>query len=872
MSTKPTDDDGEAHQPTPTAQRSEGGGPDGPKIPDPHVNRREMLKITGAAAGAAAIGTGTASADSVDSDVDYPAYTFTNKSVAAWAHGVIGWGDEELDDPTADETNLHLQAQSEAEWYAEAATISDNFTVDMRPVAHIDARDGIANAYQDGEGSSDGYDRVLDRIAGYYATREQNEINAGLRVLTNFAHICSAAMANDGVDDALLTLHCEREDSDDHALGVVSNDFTETSFELLDGSDFETRVPHIEFYEPAEDGLGDKIGETMLTPSAIMDAEGDEWHEVEIDFGLDPETITTSGSWNLQNLPDYEDDDGDLEFPGIGSVFHMGEWVERIQRIDDERASVQANYDEDLVDTLYEAFDEGDADPSDIRGSVGMARHMGGTEDAQADSYRIALLMQLGLDQADLDGVASMTVNIDGATGRNVETDGSTRNVFATDIVTDREAEGLLYARETPEQGYVTGETYNVPLVYHYAGDDVFRAYSVPGMDLQFELDLSGDQRRFDVHETENEVAIGNDSVQFFDLDDGTELWDSNEINNPYQPSIGPERVFVGRSDGVTALNKDDGSVAWSEDLDGNTDGVQYDPVNEVLYANSTETMFKLDPTNGSEIDSVAGPQSNLVDVTSDGEYIVNVYSTGPDLVVYDNDLNELWSATPTDLEEDLTFVEEEGLVVVPCGDTVEAFDLETGNTEWTIQTDNVRKLSMLTTDQLLTVEYDSGDAIRYDTTDQSQIDSHNIPEGFGGRLLASPDTGGDGLLEGALFFDASEGEELQLTSGTVEIVEQTDRDGEEVEQSDVHTPEHDTNNVEEWTETVEKHTTVYEETIVNEYDQGDGGGGDWWPSAPSAPSVDDFGSQLAGLVVLAVIVVSVIWSVVSDAVPFLGN
>ena len=44
MSTKQTDDGG-AHQPTPTAQRSDGGGPE---IPNPRVNRREMLKITGA--------------------------------------------------------------------------------------------------------------------------------------------------------------------------------------------------------------------------------------------------------------------------------------------------------------------------------------------------------------------------------------------------------------------------------------------------------------------------------------------------------------------------------------------------------------------------------------------------------------------------------------------------------------------------------------------------------------------------------------------------------------------------------------------------------------------------------------------------------
>ena len=51
-----------------------------------------------------------------------------------------------------------------------------------------------------------------------------------------------------------------------------------------------------------------------------------------------------------------------------------------------------------------------------------------------------------------------------------------------------------------------------------------------------------------------------------------------------------------------------------------------------------------------------------------------------------------------------------------------------------------------------------------------------------------------------------------------------------------------------------------------------DDDGAAWWPSAPSAPSVDDFGSQLAGIVVIAAIVVSVVWSVVSDAVPILGN
>ena len=186
MSTTPTDDDVEAHQPTPTAQRSDGGGPE---IPNPMVNRRGMLRITGAAAGAATVGAGTASADT-DTDVDYPDYTFEAADVGSFSHGVFSWGDEELDEPTADETNLHLQAQNEAGWYDDVATVSDNYFGDMRPVAHIDARDGIANAYEDGEGSSGGYDRALDRISQYYAARHQNEINFGLRVLVNFSHIC----------------------------------------------------------------------------------------------------------------------------------------------------------------------------------------------------------------------------------------------------------------------------------------------------------------------------------------------------------------------------------------------------------------------------------------------------------------------------------------------------------------------------------------------------------------------------------------------------------------------------------------------------------------------------------------------------------
>ena len=59
-------------------------------------------------------------------------------------------------------------------------------------------------------------------------------------------------------------------------------------------------------------------------------------------------------------------------------------------------------------------------------------------------------------------------------------------------------------------------------------------------------------------------------------------------------------------------------------------------------------------------------------------------------------------------------------------------------------------------------------------------------------------------------------------------------------------------------------------EDLEDALEDDDGAG--WWPSAPSAPSVDDFGSQLAGIAVLALIVISVVWSVVSDAVPFLGN
>ncbi|MFC7115844.1 hypothetical protein ACFQH2_14035 [Natronoarchaeum sp. GCM10025703] len=48
-----------------------------------------------------------------------------------------------------------------------------------------------------------------------------------------------------------------------------------------------------------------------------------------------------------------------------------------------------------------------------------------------------------------------------------------------------------------------------------------------------------------------------------------------------------------------------------------------------------------------------------------------------------------------------------------------------------------------------------------------------------------------------------------------------------------------------------------------------DDDGGAWLPGVPSAP---DLSGSFAGIAVIGVVVVSVIWGVLSDAIPFLGN
>ena len=433
-----------------------------------------------------------------------------------------------------------------------------------------------------------------------------------------------------------------------------------------------------------------------------------------------------------------------------------------------------------------------------------------------------------------------MTVNIDGATGRNVVREDNTRNIFPADFEEIEDAEGLLYARETPEQGYVTGETLATSQLVAY---------------------------------TEDETA------HFVDLGSGNELW-THDVSGYREIEIHPEFFAVSDGSSVTIYSTEDGDELVSEDLSDTIEGVKFHPDGELLCGTRASVAL-IDPHDGLQFEDTDSDRVDYITISPDGDTIIahgsnvvdsRIYdksgfvesislgplgqgSFTPDggyFVVYSQDVDEVWITDPDDgyaevasvshsdrPNNDYLPVDNERVYLSNDDNGTFAADLETGNEVWSTSEVLDQRAINPSGEYLYGLDGD-GEPVALDTEDGSTSDQHEIPLGVDFYGFARPGASTDGILTGALFYDALESEEIQLTNSTVEVVEQVDQDG--------------------------------EETIVNEYDQGDGGGGDWWPSAPSGPDLDEFGGQLAGFVVIALIVVSVVASVVTDFIPFLGN
>jgi len=847
--------------PQPTAHEHE-------VVPGCSLDRRTFVKSSAALAAIAAGGAASSGTAAAASDLMYyPTTPSVTGMVAAKAVG--DWSSKTNTDVTADKTIMHQTATSEHETFKSHQAIINNYLEDTPTLASLEARHAIATAWENGESSTVAYDNALSAIRDYYAVKEINHFEMLSKLLVQISHISNTAWNDDNIGDGFLSTYvANNSDGGTQQLNTISPNRVDVTFTLQNGNEHTVKMPEWYF----ETDLN--TYQAALTQSHLDN------------YDTSNELFTfTDGSGNTWDTPlniIVQNVGSDLESQ---SVFDMREWYDYWQDIRDQSDTVTANYSQTFVDDLYAAMDDGTLDPSKVRGPEAQARFLSGTDDVTADRFKMALLHQLEMSQADLSKVASMTVSYDGYTSLEANrTDSGTRSLYPTDYVADKTYEGLLFADSIPSAGLDTGETYAVgPTLYSAnetsaSGDPVFYALDALTRSKRWTYDgLTGDASSVVADDHGEFIAVGdiNGTVHCLNADDGTQKWvwgQSTIVSGLAQSPDGSVIYALVRDDGLYALNADDGSVKWSVAL-SNQYSLAIGPNGTVYTGDGDGTLTARDSTDGSQkwTFGMTNTYARAIVVSADGSRVY-VAGNGGLIECLDGSGSKQWDVSVSssavfhlELSPD-----ESQLFASDADGLLTAVNTSDQSTAWTDSSFAVETPLRMSPGGRNLYAGGDGAALRtYNPADGSVVSTDTYSSGaFVDLDITGNLPGVAGMVSDGLFYDGPSGSEVQMTNGLLTLEQMTDRDGNTVEHTgdEWNTPKYNTYDATEfaeYTETVE----TYQEQLEAEDSGGD--------------SSDDplFGGLFSGgggggLVGLAIVggVLALVFGWVTDLIPGVGN
>ncbi|MFB1063700.1 PQQ-binding-like beta-propeller repeat protein [Natrinema sp. H-ect4] len=845
-----------AQSPQPTAHEPE---------PGCTLNRRDFAKAVGMAAAIGAGGaasSGTASA-TVSGLTYMPGAPTVTGLLFAEALGSAGFNE----DPTRDKITLHNQATgAKAWWDTTLDMIRDSRLEDAAMVANIEARAAYADEYEAGGSQSECRDAALQAISEFFNTPAKNATETVASALSEIGYAAEAARADSDIDDRFIAFTIG--DSDYSGSGSVdesgsqvndaSNPVTHT-VELPTGDTHEVDAPDLSH---AWDN-GDSI---TITLGDVQSGYDDTNEEVVLTTDSDNE-VTSHLPITVMSVPD-----ADLVSE---TVLVLEEWADVMDEIQSLSSEVRGNYGSTLSGDLYDALDNGDISPSDVRGIEGIASHLSGSTDATSSRYQMALMNQLGLSRNDLSNVASMTATYSGYTGREINrSSGKISSVELTDEEDGLQMEGQLFADLLGDTTLSSGQTY-------YCGPKVLNVYQ------------SGTVACTDAYTgvTYWEASLGNDAPDGFGASsDGSRFAvsmvgqlkmyqsESQSLEWTWDPSQNPGSVAL-PSDGSAAyairyggeLEKIvDGSSQWSTSIYSSSSydyGIDVSPDDETIVVGNPDGELTGLDTTGSETFSYSG-LGGVNAVETDGETSYVAHSDGVAAVDYEG--NELWTTSPVATGGDCALSGSRLYVADDSDDSIYALNAEDGTEIWqsTFTNSGGLSLSLTPSGTGLNAGDSAGDTHVLSTADGTAKRSFSHGGGIYDLATLRPDTEADGDLGRAVFFDVVNGEEHSLYNGTVTIDVLTNKDGETIDEGESFEwdqPDHDATDMTEYRDQVEETSEEHKDAIAEE-EENDGPG----PIFGSGNPLEG-GGGLLGLGIIGVVILAVI-GIVTDAIPGLGN
>jgi len=340
----------------------------------------------------------------------------------------------------------------------------------METIAYIDARNEIANQWENGNSSTEAYQAARNEIRDYYAAQQRNHLQQFQKTMMQHRYTAETTLNDSSIDDGFLSPVPDGEVIVDNP-DPNNNNFYSTSdidvatglsnhsTQLVNGSTSNYSTMNVELIAKTDansvesttkivgyDPLSweyNKSQKTYLSETVSASVDG---HTYDITVRLkSPQVLTT------QNVGD------DLQ---SRTVWDAREWHEDWRQIQNQSEQATTAFSEDQVTGIYEGLNSGQISVSDLRTAEGQVRYMSGDADAQSGAYQLALYKNLGIQGPDLSNVSTMHVSYDGMTTMELVEQGGEMVPNYTDSV-NKTYEGLLFASEPPSGGFEANQSYN---------------------------------------------------------------------------------------------------------------------------------------------------------------------------------------------------------------------------------------------------------------------------------------------------------------------------------------------------------------------------------------------------------------------------
>ncbi|WP_252699472.1 PQQ-binding-like beta-propeller repeat protein [Natronosalvus vescus] len=685
------------------------------------------------------------------------------------------WRETFNTDPTAERISLWHQANNEITWLNNHFINFGNRMEDSRSIASLEARHGMALAWEDGEGANTMHDTAHQRIRQYYELPEFNHFHAGNKALAQLSYLAGAGQNTDPTFE--FTAYAE-DDEGEFVQCIITDSREHETLTLHDGTVLiEDAFKYIDHLD-GQEGDGDFITpvlqfraddeETVLDESPITQDVIDSWDGDEVTFDLENGTYTTNLRFACTTVSD-----GDDTLPSQ-VVFDGPEWLGQHQELKDLSDDVVAWYEYSFVEDIKAELDAGNITPEQVRSPEGMARFLAGTDDVESERFRISWMQQFGFERTDLTEVRGMAVTWNGAIDTVVDTDPDLddRHVYPNEFVEDQQYSGVVFGDSTTN-GMQAGGKYAVGTPVFTGGDGRTQAFDQKG-DLLWENTGVAKACSFLWDEERRLLYIGNDQGEIVSLDPVTgehEVMndDSTSRNVTGLASDGQILYAVVTTDrDLYAIDLEDHQTEWHQTNVSETyssiSGLELSPDETTLFFVAHNTVRALDASDGTQLwqfdtsdNNNSGQGTLLVDDGTDlgALYAIDhaqiravdteeqAYSeteyTERDVYTFDNhrdramyagvendrvvrlslpDLEEEWVASVPDQPQDVT--------VSPCGTLVYAvtdngeiqyLDAETGDTLHVAECDNEWEQWVGTWNTSQTLDGSAARAIMFDET-----------------------------------------------------------------------------------------------------------------------------------------------------------